>query len=336
VTLAAPSAPGEAEYIVTTRSSAPDAVPANNTDNNLLVAFAHSANGNEWDLADAQTKLYSKQNSTLPDSGALSDGGQDAFDGFGVLRLRVADFPPVNADIFNLGLTYSAGGHWRTTQQQALSEVQVSRRIDAPPGADWIRYIDTFTNTDGEFPVSFMVMWGGTLGSGSQTATRASSNGDHFLTAADTWAVTVQETTPGGFAADAPVGFALRSPTDLTYKGPYLSNQTPFTTTVWPSSGNPLLGHVFKLGIAPSGTVRLAYFLYRGLAETTSGPEDYAFYGGCVTPAAGSQTALATATVQALAAIPPFCDLPANELAQIVNWPDVVEHCVYVPVMEKQ
>ena len=64
-----------------------------------------------------------------------------------------------------------------------------------------------------------------------------------------------------------------------------------------------------------------------------AGPADCGFYGGCVTPAAGSQVALMESTAAALAANPYFCDLSPAEVSQIINWPGVTRRCVFLPLL---
>ena len=167
------------------------------------------------------------------------------------------------------------GSHARTTTPVTANTIQVARSLYAPANTDWLRYIDTFTNT-GNAARTVWVAWGGDLGSDFGTVVTATSSSDALLTAADTWAVSIQQV--GVLAADAPVGYAFRSPADTTYQGPGIYNNDPFTVT-WPSSGNEFLGHVFRLNLAPGASASLAYFVYRGLAEETPGPEDCQFYG---------------------------------------------------------
>ena len=109
-----------------------------------------------------------------------------------------------------------------------------------------------------------------------------------MLTSADTWAITVQQAAPFGPAIDAPVGYTLRSAADTAYLGPYVSTGAALTSTVWPSSANDRLGHVFQLALGAGGAARLAYFLYRARAENAFGPEDCFFYGNCTGPATGA------------------------------------------------
>jgi amidase len=212
--------------------------------------------------------------------------------------------------------------------------IRVARSLYAPPSTNWLRYVDTFTNTGG-VPRTVLVAWGGYLGSEANTQTAGTSSGDAVLTAADTWAVTIEAAGP--VASDSPVGYAWRSPADSTYQGPGIFGNDPFTDT-WPSSGNNELGHTFKLILAPGASASLAYFVYMGLAEDQPGPPDCNFYGDCLpAPAAGSQVALAETTSAALALHPSFCDLSPAEFNKIVNWPGmtVCGNYLYLPLVRR-
>jgi hypothetical protein len=106
-------------------------------------------------------------------------------------------------------------------------------------------------------------------------------------------------------------------------------------TGTWASTGNDNLAHTFKFKLQPGATLRLAYFVYRGLAEGQAGPQDCEFYGGCLTPALGTQVALVANAVTGLQANPYFCDLSPAERASLVNWPGIVDHCVFLPVVRR-
>jgi hypothetical protein len=250
------------------------------------------------------------------------------------VRVFTAPNTPLDANIDHLGLAYAPGAAWQTTTPHSVGPVQVSRSLLAPAGQDWLRYVDTFTNTDSAAHVVW-VAWGGNLGSDDQTTTRASSSGDTTLNAADTWAVT-QQNFVAGYSPDAVVGYALRAAGDTSYQGPFHTANI-ITSTVWASAGDDLLSHVYQLTLPAHATQRLAYFVYRGLAETTSGPADCDFYGGCVTPAAGTQVTLVRNALAALVANGPFCDLPAAVRATIINWPGAGGSCksVFLPVVQR-
>jgi len=322
-TITAPALAGVTHYTVTVSSSLPDSDPSDNTRVQEFTAYAHSANGSPADV--------------VLDTGAIDEGGQDAFDTWGQLRVAVFSGSSLLSDTTDLdfGLVFSLPGQrWATTTPASVGGVQLSRQILAPPDQDWVRYVDTFQNLSGA-PRDLLVDWGGNLGSDTDTYVQASSSGDAVITASDTWAVT-QETAPPAAASDSPVGYVLRSPGDSSYLGPVISSD-PLITTTWPLSENDDLSHLFTFSLAPGQTRRLAYFVYRGLAEDTPGPVDCAFYGGCVTPAVGAEVALADSTVSALVLAPPLCDLSFAERASLVNWPGLAVACrdLFLPTLTR-
>ena len=269
------------------------------------------------------------------DSGGVNEGGQDAFDEWGDLRLRVFDgsggLLAATPILGNFGLVYSPGHRWGTTTPVLTGTIQVARSLYAPSGADWLRYVDTFTNTSGASRTVW-VAWGGNLGSDEDTLTVASSSGDANIDATDTWAATIEKDDPEP-TSDSPLGYAWRSPADTTYRGPGIFSQSVFTTP-WLSGGNEDLGHTFKLVLAPGASASLAYFVYHGVAEDVPGPRSCDWYGDCFQPTPGSQVALAEATAAALAAQPNFCDLSPAEVGKIVNWPGkaaCVQHDLFLP-----
>jgi len=326
-----PLPPQKFAYTVTASSSTADLDPFNNTDTEQARDFVQSANGNPWDVVDSLNADYGFPNG----GGQVLDGGQEAFGGFGGLKVAVltlggsllgAGTPA------NFGLAYSPGHRWTGHAEYPLGGMAIGRDILAPAGANWLRYADHFRNNNGS-PVRVLVSWGGELGSASQTKTAATSDGNLTLSAHDTWAVTFDQNQPNGPALHPPVGLAFRSPSDSSYQGPFIFNNSLFTQTVWPSLGNGAPGQLFNFVLQPGQTRTLAYFVARGLSESQPGPQDCAFYGGCATPPTGSQVTLIENTVAALAANPPFCDLSPTVLASLVNWPQVVQHCLYLPTL---
>jgi subtilisin-like proprotein convertase family protein len=322
-TITAPSLPGEAPFTATVSSSLPDTDPTNNTLVRLLTTYVQSANGSPVDVVSS--------------TGALDEGGQDAFDTWGQLRLAVYAGSSLLTDTtrLNFGLAFSGPGHrWHTTTPATLGGVQVERQLLAPADQNWVRYVDTFHNTSG-VARSLRVGWGGNLGSDGDTNVQASSSGDLFITAGDTWAVT-QEGAPGEPAGDSPVGYAVRSPADSSYQGPVVFEGGGITTT-WTGTGDDELGHLFSFNLAPGQTRRLAYFVYRGLAEDTQGSVDCQFYNNCVTPAVGAEVALADSTVAALVSQPVLCDLTFPERTSLVNWPGLALDCgdLFLPVLSR-
>lgn len=308
------SLPGQVAGLITATTTSTEPNLTNNTAIRLTYAGVFSANGNPWDVHDS---AYGDG------SGALGDGGQDAFDTWGGLRLRVSDqnfsVLTTTAALNGFGLFYQGNRRWSTTTVPVHSGVAVSRLIWAPAHANWVRYVDVFANTTGtNRPIQ--VVWGGNLGSDSLTTVAATSTGDTNVTGSDTWVLTIESSgfNANGPAGDAPVGAVVGSSLVDIYSGADNFN-APFAAG-WTGNGNQYLGHQYGYIIPPHTTIALAYFLYRGLAEGVPGPVGCTTH--CVTPAAGLQITLAQSVMIQLEANPPLCDLPASILAVIKNWPE--------------
>jgi hypothetical protein len=301
-----------------------------------------SANGNVWDVADNRYGLWNSN-----DDGSIGDGGQDAFDGWGELRVLVADASQTelaNQQVNSLNMVYGGNRTWVSQNGQVVEGVRIKRELLAPNHADYVRYVDRFTNEDNAVR-HVSVAWGGDLGSDSYTTLAATSSGDVIFDTADQWAVTIQNNqlnSAGPAQEDAPVGYLWRGQGDTSYQDTALYSDMNHFTTAWPGNGQDRLGYVFKLTIQPGETVTLVYFLYRGLAEEVAGPGN-TDYGStclfnCVVPPAGSQIALAQTVLGQLAAEPDFCDLSAEVLATVVNWPNATASCpanypIYLPLI---
>lgn len=317
-------------------ASGPEYTLGNNFDFAYNYTGLVSANGNPWDVLDGLVERVE-----LPeDTGGMAFGGQVAFyTGYGMLRLRVLDAANTiltdNEELSGFGLTFDGSRGWTTTTPPAFSDIAVSRTVAAPADADYVRYLDSFTNTGSEVR-QVQVAWGGYLGSLFDTTLAATSSGDLVLDTDDTWAVTIDNPSnnPAGPTENPPVGVLLRGAGDPTYVRPGDYGNNPFQTP-WGGDGYYYMSHVFAFTLQPGETAHLVYFLYRGLAEERPGPEGCTV--DCVTPPAGSEIALAQTTLTALAAAPDVCDLPQSVLANVLNWPGVAASCpiypVYLPVI---
>ena len=275
-----------------------------------------SANGQPWDVND----------NTGGDSGYIDDGGQDAFDGWGDISLTVSDGVGILAGpstLAGFSLTWDSGRRWATTAPVTIGDVSVSRALYAPAATDYMRYVDTFTNTSGASRY-VDVVWGGNLGSNGSTTVAATSSGDLTIAANDAWAVSIESSgfVAAGPATDPPVGYVLGDPamgaltSIVGYPGP----------GAWPGNGNDNLSYQYSLTLAPGETARLAYFLYRGLEENSTGPLGQ-------TPTTGEEIALAQSVCSALAASPDFGDLSAAEIDTFVNWSAAALVAVDVPTL---
>jgi LPXTG-site transpeptidase (sortase) family protein len=263
-----------------------------------------SANGNVWDVYDH----------TDADTGGIDDGSQDAFDDYGMISMYVADgsgsYVEEYEDVDGFGLILDGSGRrFVTTTPVTVGGIETSRDLNAPATTDYMRYIDTFTNTTSETR-RVWVVWGGDLGSDSTTTVAATSSGDLNITTADTWAVTIE--SPGyvaaGPATDPPVGYALGTEGNPVFDDvvEYYDGH-PYGS--WPGNGNDNLAYQYYFELAPGETVKLAYFLYRGLEETNP-------------PAWGSEIALAQTVLTDILENPTdyFSDISADDQQLIMNW----------------
>lgn len=318
-----------------------------------------SANCNYWDVYDS-TSSY--------DEGCIGDGGQDAFDDYGYLQIRVLDqFGATIVDdeeLCGFSLTWDEGRRWfsqipveagfstcshggdyaslqdgkgksfhprkfhRPLSIAPTSGIMVSRDLYSPLDSDYMRYIDTFQNTSGAIRDVYLA-WGGDLGSDEGTTIAGSSSGDYDITNADQWAVTIEEEedfNPAGPATDPPVGYVFRGTDDTTFASTGNVYDNPFDTA-WGGNGDDGLAYVFHFTMQPGQTVRLAYFLYRGMEEDTDPP--VCGQGGeapsAIVPA-GSEILKAKSWATDMVANPDFGDLAPDVRASILNWPDVVSY----------
>lgn len=244
-----------------------------------------------WDVYDQ----------TEDDNGGIDDGGgDDAFDDWGMIQVRISDAKAniltATTELDGFTLTWDNGRRFNTTVPVVNSNVSVRRAIYAPDNTDYLRYIDTFTNT-GTSVRKVAVAWGGDLGSDSSTTVAASSSGDRTIDAADTWAVTTED-YPN--PTDPPVGYVLSCEGNTVRTGTGDYDEDPIVDP-WPGDGNDNLSFVYQFTLQPGQTFSLAYFIYLGTMDD-AGVED------------------AKTWAAAMIAAPDFDDLSAAEKERIINW----------------
>ena len=298
-----------------------------------------SADGQFWDVQD--TSPWSQ------DSGGIATGGRaNPFNGFGYLKLRVraAGAAPLvpHQYLTGFGLAHDGGERLDSITPVLHGDILVARGLFAPKDADYLRYVDSFTNTAGDSRV-IDVAWGGAAGAfedGGAVTVATSSNGDRAIDLTDAFVTVMQNAKhvpdpmrgPSGHGPSAHV-LGSHAAGLLTGVGDMYAD--PFTSR-WPGYDPAYLGYVFAVTVKPGQTVALMTFVVKGLSEVYDPrggfpiplrdalvtPKYAAPYTGASPriPAAGSEIARVTAAARRLVAAPDVRGLTPLQRSQIVNW----------------
>ncbi len=308
----------------------------------VLGSVAHavtrlpSADGQYWDIQD--TSWWSQ------DSGGIATGGgANPFNGFGYLKLRLT---PSNAKsaaqyLRGFGLAHDGAERIDSITPVVAGEFVVSRSIFAPKDANYLRYVDAFTNLSDE-PRTIAVAWGGAAGAyedGGRVTVAATSSGDRVIQPSDTF-VTVMQNARG--VADPMRGPSGHGPSAhvLGTKAGVLARigdmyGDPFRDD-WPGFDPAHVGYVFALRVEPGRTSALMTFVVKGLSETYDprggfpialadalvAPKHRPPFAGAdaKVPAPGSQIAYVTDVARQLVAQPDLRGLTPKQRSEIVNW----------------
>ena len=298
-----------------------------------------SADGQFWDIQD--TSPWAQ------DSGGIATGGRaNPFNGFGYLKLqvRVAGGSTLaqNQYLHGFGLAYDGAGRFDSVTPVLQNGIVIDRSIFAPMDANYLRYVDRYTNVAAEARI-VSVAWGGASGAfddGGRVTVATTSNGDRQIDLTDSF-VTVMQNARGavdpmrGPSGHGPSAHVLGSKTAglLTRIGDMYAD--PFVDP-WPGFDPAHIGYVFTFTVEPGRTVALMTFVVKGLSEVYDprggfpiplrdglvAPKSQAPFsqGTPVVPPAGSQIAQVTAVARQLVAEPDLRGLTPRQQAQIVNW----------------
>jgi amidase len=298
-----------------------------------------SADGQYWDIQD--TSAWSQ------DSGGIATGGRaNPFNGFGYLKLRVRDsagatlLPPQYLTGF--GLAYDGAERLDSITPVLQGDVLIARALFAPKDADYLRYVDTISNTATEERIVDLA-WGGAAGAyedGGLVTVATTSSGDATIDRADTFVTVMQNAKkvadslrgPSGHGPSAHV-LGSHAATLLTGAGDMYAD--PFTNR-WPGYDPAHIGYVYTLTVKPAQTVALMTFVVKGLSEIYDprggfpiplrdalvAPKHAAPYPGPAPkiPEAGSEITRVTAIARRLVASPDLRGLTPLQRSQIVNW----------------
>jgi len=298
-----------------------------------------SADGQYWDVQDTSTWAQ--------DSGGIATGGRAyPFNGFGYLKvqIRVAGGAVLarNQYVRGFGLAHDGGERFDSTTPVFVDGVVIDRALFAPKDTNYLRYVDTFTNTTAETRV-VSVAWGGASGAyedGGRVAVATSSNGDRRIDLTDSFVTVMQNARAvddpvRGPSGHGPSAHVLGSRTSglLTKIGDMYAD--PFVDA-WPGFDPAHIGYVFTLTVEAGRSVALMTFVVKGLSETYDprggfpipirdglvAPKNQAPFSGerPNIPPPGSQIALVTGVATRLVAEPDLRGLTARQRAQITNW----------------
>src|SRR5580765_4613492 len=297
-----------------------------------------SADGQFWDIQD--TSAWSQ------DSGGIATGGRaNPFNGFGYLKLRVRAAGALlvpHAYLTGFGLAHDGSERLDSITPVLQGDILVARALFAPKDADYLRYVDSYTNiarTDRVVDIA----WGGAAGAfedGGRVTVATSSNGDRTIDLTDAFVTVMQNAKraadpmrgPSGHGPSAHVlgshaSGLLTSVGDM-YGDPFISR--------WPGYDPAHIGYVFTLTAKPGQTLSLMTFVVKGLSEVYDPrggfpiplrdalvtPKYSALYSGAAPkiPEPGSEIARVTRIARHLVEEPDLRGLTPLQRAQIVNW----------------
>jgi amidase len=287
--------------------------------------YVADANGTWWGIQDADPPVVDTGSIRATQVGpGQAAGFSISINGFSGIKVLVPTeqerrFEPqlrFNGEMMRgFGLTFDGVNRFTTTQSIDLGGVRISRSVFINSGANWGRWLDSFTNTT-KSPLTIKVAFGGQSGIGASgnrsSAIVNTSSGDAVVTAADAW---VEVATP-------PAGTGLVGGPQVTVIGTPSTPARPFTGAMtfagdWlvDSFDRPLshVGHegnfqayVNTITIEPGTTRSLLHFVVLGPMVNDAS-------------SAGVRASV-EATASSLAAAPAIDDLTLAEICSIDNF----------------
>ena len=280
------------------------------------INYVTTANGGAFGIHDAAAPGL--------DTGSVRDAVDNALRGFGGIRVRVSGGltpdPRLNGELMRgFGLRFDGLDRFDTTDDVDLAGLSIRRAIRIDRSGDWVRYLDTFTNTTAR-PIRAEIAFGGQIGTGAGTGQSRivdTSSGDTLITNADSWAEAASSATLAGPTAIGPSAVVIGSPSPftggITRAANFLRNPWDEALQLTGHEAN-FVGYLNNLILQPGETRTLMRFVVVGVNETSGTPT------GGPTPAAGSQIAAVKGTAQGLVTSPPVADLTTTEICKLINW----------------
>ena len=316
------------------------------------VTRVPSADGQFWDIQD--TSPWAQ------DSGGIATGGRaNPFNGFGYLKMQVrrADNSLLarNQYLKGFGLHHDGAGRFDSVTPVLTEGIVVSRDVTTSKETQYLRYLDTFTNSSSEERI-VQVAWGGAAGAyedGGQVAVAASASGDRRIDPSDTFVTVMQNAKRVANPAAGPSGHGPSAhvlgqgrPGVLASIGDMYGD--PFVDA-WPGFDPAHIGYVFTLRLRPGETRALMTFVVKGLSEVYDPRGGYpvpfkdalvtgeAVYAGADAriPAAGSEITRVSEIAAQLVKAPDLRGLSQRQKEHIANWNLVTSPTKPFSVFEK-
>src|SRR5258708_22624478 len=252
-------------------------------------------------VADASGSWWGIQDDALPhvDTGSIratqigpgqSPTFSTSINGFGGLKVLVqTELEAGSTDLrFNgelmrgFGLQFDGVSRFTTTQSIGLAGVTISRSVYINTGANWGRWLDSFTNTT-HSPLTIKVAFGGQSGIGTAPASRSSaivntSSGDTVVTSADAW-VEVATTLAGTTMVGGPQVTIIGTPNTpanpfdgaITFAGNWLVDTFNNPISYVGHTGN-FQAYVNTITLQPGTTPSLLHFVVLGQVVNADSP----------------------------------------------------------------
>jgi amidase len=281
----------------------------------LAFTYVVDANGTYWGVQDAAPPRVDTGSIRATQAGAGNNGAfSTTLNGFGGIMVLVdaTPAPRFNGELMRgFGLRFDGVDRFTTTQSVSLGGVTISRSVYVNRGANWTRWLDTFTNTTNA-PLTIKVAFGGQSGmgasGGNSSAIVNTSSGDALVTSGDSW---VEVATPlsGNTLVGGPQVTVIGSPAPftgtMTFAGNGLYNTFSNPLTYSGHEGN-FQGYVNTLTLPPGGTRSLLHYLVLGPRVTSA--------------TSASVRATVEAAASGLAAMPQLAGFTPAEICSIANF----------------
>jgi amidase len=294
--------------------------------------YVDDADGTWWGIQDAASPDVDTGSIRATQVGPGQPSGfSTTINGFGGIKVlvqtdherrhdehepRLAHEVRFNGELMRgFGLAFDGVNRFATTQSIDLGGVTISRSVYINNGANWGRWLDSFTNSTNS-PLTIKVAFGGQSGIGaSGTGSSAivnTSSGDAVVTAADAW-VDVATPLAGTRLVGGPQVTVMGTPSTpaspfkgaITFAGNWLVDTFNNPIAYVGHAGN-FQGYVNTITLRPGATRSLLHFVVLGQMVNAAS-------------SAGVQAAV-EATASELAAAPEIGDLTLAEICSIDNF----------------